>query len=54
MNIPIPDKKEISLKKIEWGSSEFNELIKQAEKQEREQKEYERAVEFVTRIMEGY
>mgnify|MGYP001275674951 CR=1 FL=1 len=54
MIVPIPNKKEISLKKVEWGSSEFNELIKQAEKQEQEQQEYDQAVEFVTKIMEGY
>lgn len=54
MIVPVPDRKEISMKNVEWGSSEFRELIKQAEKQEREQKEYERAVEFVTKIMEGY
>lgn len=54
MIVPIPNKKEISLKKVEWGSSEFNELMKQAENQEREQQEYDQAVEFVTKIMEGY
>lgn len=54
MVVPIPNKKEISLKKVEWGSSEFNKLIKQAKEQERKQQEYEQAVEFVTKIMEGY
>lgn len=54
MNIPIPEKKEISLKKVEWGSKEFIELMKQAKEQEQKQQEYEQAVEFVTRIMEGY
>ncbi|GEN30252.1 hypothetical protein HNQ35_000046 [Cerasibacillus quisquiliarum] len=54
MNIPIPEKKEISMKNVEWGSDEFNELIKQAKEQEQKQQEYDQAVEFVTRIMEGY
>lgn len=54
MIVPIPDEKEFSLKNVEWGSKEFVELIKQAKEQEQKQQEYQQAVEFVTKIMEGY
>lgn len=54
MIVPVPNKKDFSLKNVEWGSKEFIELMKQAEKQREEWYEYEQAIESVRKVMEGY